>query len=821
MMGAYMKRKLILLGLCMLVVLSAFVYGIINKLVTKEVTSKNIVLRESEMIQVREAVYLTGYLGIDEEVLTEIIGYDSTESESSDKDASDKEEDYLTFKEFRSLIESVCVSLEIKKSVVTKGLTYDINKLRDNNAVLIDEFLEFYQVTLENLPDDKSKFSLNTMFVLGDKLVEKDNDDSRVLITDKGKFKYNKALNYASIMTELSKEKDKKLRNHDLVLDDVINKKLTALTYENQIIYVKEVLNEAVVLHNVWIKQGTEGSVNVFLHDIDKEFPTKYKLSQLIENKVGDLTIEDGKIIKISIKPDTIHGKVLVADSDYIEIEKYGKLELSENFKIYKIYGELGMEVTNNILVGYSATDFVVADSKIVAALIKEPIRAQNIRVIIKTDNFAGLYHKEVKFTSDKGITVTVGEKETKYNAGEEVSFKVGDEALSQGRVYIKSDSENGKIKLLSVNRNDGNPSYRGSMEIESTDNGLIIINDVSIEEYLYAVIPSEMPSSYGLEALKVQAICARSYAYNQLFANGYSEYGAHVDDSVSYQVYNNINETENSIQAVKETYGKVIEYDDKVITAYYFSTSSGHTASINEVWMGSTETDYLVGKLQTKYDYVDGEAIYVSSQYEKPMDFSTEDVFREFIKDDSDTTYDSEFPWYRWTVNMTYDNLTSSVDKNLSNRYNASPSSILTLTSGEVNNNPIYESVPVSTIGKVQNVIVGKREKSGIISELIIVGSKNTIKVISEYNIRSLLSPNGVDVVRKDKSKITSLSLLPSAYFMVDKTKTEIIFTGGGYGHGVGMSQNGVKAMAESGKAYEEILKHYYTGIELGFIYE
>jgi stage II sporulation protein D len=812
-MGAYMKRKLMLLGLCMLVVLVAFVYGIINKLDTKEVTSGNIVLRESEMIQVSEAIYLTGYFGIDTEVLTEIIGYNPAEYDSN-------EEEYLTYKEFRSLLESVCVSLEIKKSVVTKELSYDMNKPKDNSAVLIDEFLEFYQVTLDNIPEDKSKFSLNTMFVLGDKVTVK-NDDSKVMITDKGKFKYSNALNYTTIIKEFSKEKDKNLRNHDLLLEDVMNKKLIALTYQNEILYVKEVLNEATVLHNVWIKKGLDGTVNAFLHDVNKDFPTKYNLSQIIENKIGDLTIEDGKIIKISIKPDTIHGKVLVADSDYIEIEKYGKLEISDNFKIYKIYGELGMEVTNNILVGYSATDFVVADSKIVAALIKEPIRAQNIRVLIKTDNFAGLFHKEVRFTSDKGITVTVGDKETKYDAGEEVSLKIGDEALSRKRVYIKSNSESGKIKLLSVNRTDGNPSYRGSMEIESTENGLIIINDVPIEEYLYAVVPSEMPSSYGIESLKVQAICARSYAYNQLFANGYSDYGAHVDDSVSYQVYNNVNETENSIQAVKETYGKVLEYDDKVITAYYFSTSSGHTASINEVWLGSTETEYLVGKLQTKYDYVDGEAVYVSSQFEKPMDFSTEDVFRNFIKDDSDTTYDSEFPWYRWSVNMTYDNLTNSVDKNLSSRYNASPSSILTLTSGEVSNNPIFESVPVSTIGKVQNVIVGKREKSGIISELILVGSKKTIKIISEYNIRTLLSPLGVDVVRRDKSKVSSLSLLPSAYFIVDKTKTEIIFTGGGYGHGVGMSQNGVKAMAESGKEYEEILKHYYTGVELGFIYE
>jgi stage II sporulation protein D len=61
---------------------------------------------------------------------------------------------------------------------------------------------------------------------------------------------------------------------------------------------------------------------------------------------------------------------------------------------------------------------------------------------------------------------------------------------------------------------------------------------------------------------------------------------------------------------------------------------------------------------------------------------------------------------------------------------------------------------------------------------------------------------------------------MLPSAFFIMDKTDKSITFHGGGYGHGVGMSQNGVKAMADSGKDYEEILKHYYTGVDIAFIY-
>ena len=101
----------------------------------------------------------------------------------------------------------------------------------------------------------------------------------------------------------------------------------------------------------------------------------------------------------------------------------------------------------------------------------------------------------------------------------------------------------------------------------------MLLINELALEEYLYAVVPSEMPTYYGIEALKVQAVCARSYAYRHLLANSLSRYGAHVDDSVSYQVYNNIPENEESVLAVKDTYGRVIEYEGEIITAYYFST--------------------------------------------------------------------------------------------------------------------------------------------------------------------------------------------------------------------------------------------------------
>ncbi|HBI72461.1 MAG TPA: stage II sporulation protein SpoIID, partial [Lachnospiraceae bacterium] len=128
--------------------------------------------------------------------------------------------------------------------------------------------------------------------------------------------------------------------------------------------------------------------------------------------------------------------------------------------------------------------------------------------------------------------------------------------------------------------------------------------------------------------------------------------------------------------------------------------------------------------------------------------------------------------------------------------------------------------------IGKIVDIAVKKREAGGIITELLITGSKNTVVVKTEYNIRLLLAPKNSKIVRKDLSEVNGLSLLPSAFFVIDKTVvdnklTSITLTGGGYGHGVGMSQNGVKAMADQGKSYETIVSYFYEGTKLGFIYE
>jgi len=627
--------------------------------------------------------------------------------------------------------------------------------------------------------------------------------------------------------TSSDKTSDKTSNTKDTsFVNQYVDKVIHVLTCGQEIIYITSTSTEKVVLHNVWIISGMDATVNTFVNGLNKDFTTEYKLSSSIEKVIGDITIENQKIVQISVKPDMIQGKVLRSGDDFIEIEGYGKVPLEEGYKIYKIYGTLSMEPTGSILVGYENTDFIVSKGKISAALITENIKAENIRVLLRDSDYKDMYHKDVKFTATKDFTVSTKESEKEYKAGDTVTIEQDDKLFKEGRITVKTVSGEGKIQILSLERSYGNPKYRGSIEIAKDDSGLLLINELPLEEYLYAVIPSEMPTSYGEEALKVQAICARSYAYKHLMANSLSQYGAHVDDSVTYQVYNNKAENEDSILAVKDTYGKVVEYNGDVISTLYFSTSCGHTADAASAWSSEVEQPYLEGKLLLLQEEGDEqvEQEEIADQYD---DLSTEDAFKSFITSTDLNTYDSGFSWYRWKVTMSVKDIKKVIDSNLENRYQANPDKILTKTSGSGEGKDAdFESIPIDTVGTIVDISVVKRDSSGMLSEILITGSKNTIKVKSEYNIRALLAPVYDTITRQDDSKVENFNLLPSAFFAIDKKEkssklSSITLTGGGYGHGVGLSQNGVKAMVEAGKDYEDIIEYFYEGTELGYIYE
>lgn len=583
--------------------------------------------------------------------------------------------------------------------------------------------------------------------------------------------------------------------------DNYLDTKVRVYLRGKNVIKVISKLSDSVVYRNAWLLNGEGKTFTAYIDGYRREFKTG-GLSCDFNETIGDIYLEKGKVTGIVLKNDTIHGKVFLVTDEQIGIEGYGVLPVDSDFSVYRTYAGTEAVSPSDILVGYDLADFYVADGKVCGAVIKRALNADNICVLIMTGGFTSIFHERVSVTSDSDFYISTGDVKTEYKAGEIVDIYRDAAIMSAGRVCIEPSDIGGRIKLMSVKRAQGNPSYRGSLYVSLYDEGLVVVNELPLEEYLYAVVPSEMPVNYGVEALKTQAVCARSYAYRHILGNTYARYGAHVDDSVNFQVYNNSSEKEDSTQAVKETYGEVVGKDGNIVSTYYYSTSCGHSSS-SDIW-GGQKSQYLPSKTIDP-----GHA---------SLDLSDEEAFSEFIDSQSEDDYDYGYPYYRWNVSVPLSVITESVNSNIYSRYYASPDKI------KVKRNDEWVSEEIRNIGNVTGITVCERSDSGAIRSMIITGTDETVKIIGEYNVRLLLGPKGCTVNLLDGTRQTGM--LPSAYFKLtenteDGKLTGYTLYGGGYGHGIGMSQNAVYKMVSCGMKYDEILAYFYEGTTLMNVYQ
>lgn len=569
---------------------------------------------------------------------------------------------------------------------------------------------------------------------------------------------------------------------------------------EDTVFYLMKDEEAVAKLYNAWITKVQPECIQLFYNGMTKEYPCKLPEDATVkEGTLADINIQDAGITQLDTKSDVITAKVLAINDEGIELEGYGVLPRSENYKIYKVYGEMAVEMTSKILVGYETTNFVVANGVVEAALITQPIQAKTIRVVLGNDDYTSLVHEKVEVTADCDFEVSDGENKKTCKAGESITIDLNSELLAKGRAFITTKEENGKIAIPSIDRAYGTPSYRGSVEIAPYEGGLLVINELPLEEYLYAVVPSEMPTSYGVEALKVQAICARGYAYAKLMDGTYAKYGAHLDDSTMTQVYNSTPENEDSIFAVKDTYGIVPMVGEEVISAFFFSTSCGVSCSNVDVW-GGEALPYLSNQMQTP------EA--------QEATLADETAFREFINTGSGfDTFEKEYPFYRWRVAFPKERLGEIITQTLTARVEADPSLI------QMKDNKGRKAT-LATLGTIENVEVIGRGPSGIVTGLRITGVEGSIEVKGQTNARALLAPLDIAIEKQDGTTVDTWKMLPSPFYYVDVTETDVVLHGGGFGHGVGMSQNGAKAMANRGYKAEDIVKYYYKGITLYNIY-
>ncbi len=427
-------------------------------------------------------------------------------------------------------------------------------------------------------------------------------------------------------------------------------------------------------------------------------------------------------------------------------------------------------------------------------------------------EKIVGMNTQLVLEPSQNGITVK----------GRDFEEELGEE------VVLVQTSRRGLFTIMNAKRALGTPEYPGKLIVKKIEGKLYVVNEVPIEEYVKRVIPSEMPASFPKESLKAQAVAARSLAVLRALnpSKKYAKYGADCDDSIYTQVYNNVEFNQTVEEAVNETKGIVMFYGGKIVdTMVYFSTSSGFTANVEEVWSdGSKFPGKVIPYLRAQPQFEGMEV----------PDVSKEDVASWFFKKwdwEGVKFYDFDSPWFRWKVTLTRKQLENIISKTIPQRERADKilkADFIQVIEGLAPDDPNF------SIGKLLDLRVVRRGKGGNIMTLEIVGSNGKWWINKEYNIRFVIRPRR-DFAKSDEDVILHLhtglekanySILPSAFFTMEIKRNkdgdieEVTFWGGGNGHGVGMSQYGAKFMGENGYSYEEILKKYYFRIELKKLY-
>lgn len=391
--------------------------------------------------------------------------------------------------------------------------------------------------------------------------------------------------------------------------------------------------------------------------------------------------------------------------------------------------------------------------------------------------SYSSIFHNKIDIKSNGNLKLNYGKK---YGKSKNVK-KTVKKAIIQSSKYFKDNSvikisSDKHITICGLSRENNNPIYPGDLYIYKTNDGLVVVNELNIEDYVERVVSSEIGEKYPLEAMKAQAVCARTYILKRIDDEKYLEFDGDADDSVAYQVYNRINPGKKSKKAAKETKGQILTHGDELVNTYFFSTSCGYT------------TDYRIwGKEKMKYL----QSIFVGN--ESNINIEDNNEFWKFIKGKPEA-YEKKCPFYRWSVVMSLGQIKYSIENNLN--YN---------------------------IGEIEKIEINKRNSGGIVASLTIYGSEKQVSITNQNNIRKALSPYYVDVNLGDGSKRRGMQILPSAFIALqgqyEKGKLcGYKIYGGGYGHGSGMSQNGARLMAEQGKKYQEILNFFYknTAIEI-----
>lgn len=341
-----------------------------------------------------------------------------------------------------------------------------------------------------------------------------------------------------------------------------------------------------------------------------------------------------------------------------------------------------------------------------------------------------------------------------------------------------------------------GKYGYRGFIKFITFKNKPVVINRIRMEEYLRGVVPSEMSPAFPKEALKAQAICARSFALaniNKMSAKGYN-----LDDTTVCQAYfGTLKEDPRTDAAVLETTGQVAIYDNKVANTIFFSESAGYTENSSDVWGGyqpylTAVEDPYSGTHENEWNY----------------EISAESLTQLLYKNGYDVGKLYQMKLYPTPMTGSISTLDLIGSKGqttvrATDFRNILGNTKLKSTHFRFSENDLQTTHQSSFQGAIY--VINSSEKS-ILSgtEVYVLDGKGNVRLKKYGDIRGDLSPSSVN------RPSFGGGADPKTYTL----NSNIVFYGRGYGHGVGMPQASAKKMAEAGKLAEDIISFYFRGV-------
>ena len=360
---------------------------------------------------------------------------------------------------------------------------------------------------------------------------------------------------------------------------------------------------------------------------------------------------------------------------------------------------------------------------------------------------------------------------------------------------------------------------YYGGFRYERISGGdLTVVNIVDLETYIKGVVPYEMSSSWPLEALKVQAVCARSYAYINIHSGKHTSYHFDVCNTTDCQAYygagtnsSSYQATERTDQAVDETAGEYAWYDGQVIEAFYSSSHGGASESVYNVWGTSLEQyPYLCGvedpyeaDMASKNSYSSWTVSYTSSELAQRLE-----------------NYDYDASSGIESLTLTYSDLGNVIQVRVNYQDGGSdtirPSSMRSVFG--------ISSIRFTVNGQAASSGSGTTSGSGgglTANGSTSLDSQGTYTVISGSGSLSqagldglyAISGSGSVTPAEDAASGGGSGTDTPSGTQVTVSGSSYTFQGSGNGHQLGLSQYGAWAMAERGFTYEEIIEFYYPG--------